>query len=98
MLSKHPSSYPYYNPEACKLIEKFGKENGYNFIHAENGGEFFIEGLGYFVDGYDKEKNTVIEVDEKHHFDKEGKLKKKDAQRQEEITEYLNCNFIRVTI
>jgi len=68
---------PSYNPEACKLIDKLGKENKYKFQHAENGGEFYIKELGYWVDGYDKEKNIVIEVDEQHHFNNNGKLKEK---------------------
>lgn len=86
---------PGYNPEACKIIEQYGNENGYNFQHAENGGE--VEVHGYFVDGYDKEKNVVIEIDEKHHF-KTGKLREKDIQRQKEIEEYLGCKFIRIKI
>ncbi|MBC8428318.1 hypothetical protein H8D04_00400 [bacterium] len=87
---------PNYNPEACKIIEQYGKEHGYNFQHAENGGEYHIKELGYFVDGYDKEKNVVIEYDEKSHFNENGKLKSKDVNRQTEIIEYLKCNFIRI--
>jgi len=89
---------PNYNPEACKLIEKFGKENNYNFQHAENGGEFHVSGLGYWVDGYDKEKNVVIEIDEVFHFDLDGNLKEKDIIRQKEITDFLKCKFIRLKI
>lgn len=89
---------PAYNIEACKMIDKHGKQNGYNFQHAENGGEFYIKELGYWVDGYDKEKNVVIEIDEDHHFDIYGNLVKKDIIRQKEIESYLNCNFIRLKI
>lgn len=88
---------PNYNPEACKLIDQYGKENGYNFQHAENGGEILISGLGYWVDGYDKDKNTVIEIDEQHHF-KNGKLSNKDILRQKEIENFLRCKFIRIKI
>lgn len=88
--------YPAYNKNACLLIEKYGKENGYNFQHAMNGGEYHIKELGYWVDGYDKEKNVVIEVDENHHFDNSGNLLKEDVQRQIEIEKYLNCKFIRI--
>jgi hypothetical protein len=52
---------PNFNPKACEIIDAYGKEHGYNFQHALNGGEYHIKELGYFVDGYDKEKNTVIE-------------------------------------
>jgi hypothetical protein len=81
---------PNYNPTACRLIEEYGKEHGYNFQHAEKGGEFYIKGLGYFVDGYDKEKNTVIEYYEKWH----KRQTKKDLLRQERIEKHLNCKFI----
>ena len=89
---------PNYNISACNLIDEYGKQNGYNFQHAENGGEFYIKELGYWVDGYDEEKNTVIEVDESHHFDADGNLSEKDIIRQKEITEYLGCDFIRLKI
>jgi len=88
--------FPNYNKDACKLIEQYGKEHGYNFQHAENGGEYHIKELGYFVDGYDKEKNVVIEYDEEYHFNYNGTLKKKDARRQKEIIEEKNCKFIRI--
>lgn len=85
---------PAYNPKACDQIEKFGKQNGYNFQHAENGGEFYIEELGYWVDGYDEEKNVVVEYDELHH--KRKNTQNKDKIRQEKIQKHLNCQFIRL--
>jgi len=88
--------YPFFNPKACKFIEDYGKQHGYNFQHAMNGGEFYIKELGYWVDGYDKKKNVAIEYDEKHHFDRiTGKLKSKDIHRMNEIKQYLDCKFIR---
>jgi len=87
---------PNYNSKACKLIDMYGKKYGYNFQHAENGGEFFINELGYWVDGYDLKNNIVIEVDEKHHFDYDGNLSEKDLQRQNEIANFLRCDFIRL--
>lgn len=89
---------PRYNTTAIKIIEEYGKQNGYNFKHAENGGEYYIKELGYFVDGYDKEKNVVLEIDEKNHFDNDGKLKEKDQIRQLEIEKLLKCKFIRIKI
>lgn len=88
---------PNYSPEACGLIEEYGKRHGYNFRHAENGGEFHVKELGYFVDGYDTEKNVVIEVDESYHY-QGGKLRKKDMRRQQKIERHLNCKFIRIRI
>lgn len=91
---KHGVIFPNYNPEACKLIDEYGKQHGYNFQHAENGGEFHIKPLGYWVDGYDAEQNVVIEIDESWH----GRQIKRDNQRQQEIEEYLGCTFIRVQV
>lgn len=83
-----------YNPKACKFINEYGNQNGYNFQHAENGGEFYIK-LGYFVDGYDKEKNVVFEYDEPHHYFSNNELKPKDEKRMNKIKQYLGCKFIR---
>lgn len=94
--NKYGRICPNYNKKACKLIDEYGIKNNYNFQHAENGGEFYIKELGYWVDGYDKEKNTVIEIDEIHHFDLEGNLKTRDINRENEIKEFLKCQFIRI--
>lgn len=85
---------PNYNPKACRIIEQYGQDHGYTFQHAENGGEFHIKELGYFVDGYDAEQNVVIEVDEPNH----QRQVEKDLHRQQEIQEHLGCTFIRVRI
>ena len=95
---RYGQAVPNYNPDACKLIDEYGDNNNYNFQHAENGGEYHIKELGYWVDGYDKDKNVVIEIDESSHFDYKGDLKEKDIQRQKEIEKYLNCEFIRIKI
>lgn len=87
---------PRYNKNSISIIEQYGKENGYNFQHAENGGEFHLKELGYWADGYDKEKNVWIEYDEKHHFDIFGNLKEKDIRREQEIRDFLKCEFIRI--
>jgi hypothetical protein len=83
---------PAYNPIGCRAIEEYGKANGFNFQHAENGGEFHIKELGYWVDGYDADRNIVIEFDEPKH----NKTKERDLQRQLEIIEYLKCKFVRI--
>lgn len=88
---------PTYNKSSIPIIEVLAIELGITDLqHAENGGEFYIKELGYWVDGYSVEKNIVIEYDEKHHFDKNGELYEKDKQRQLEIEEYLGCTFIRI--
>lgn len=85
---------PNYNPSSIPIIEAKARELGVTDLqHAENGGEFYIKELGYWVDGYSKEKNIVIEYDESHH----KRQVEKDQIRQKEITEYLNCEFIRIT-
>ena len=89
---------PYYNATACILIDQYSKENGYNFKHAENGGEYYIKDLGYWVDGYDAEKNTVIEIDEPSHYESDGNLMDRDVRRQTEIIDHLGCEFIRLKL
>ena len=81
---------------ACSLFNKISIEKNIHIQHAMNDGEFYIEELGYWLDGYDKDNNTVYEFDEKHHFDKYGNLSKNDSIRQYEIEKFLNCEFIRI--
>lgn len=90
------SSRPRYNTNAPLVLEKIAKEKGWNLQHAENGGEFYT-GIGYFVDAYDKEKNIVVEYDEKKHYDdvENNILREKDLKRQKEIIEHLHCEFWR---
>jgi uncharacterized Zn finger protein (UPF0148 family) len=82
--------HPSFNVTACKIIDNYGRENGYNFQHAMNGGEYFIKELGYWVDGYDKEKNVVIEYYENAH----QYFINEDEIRIKKIKETLNCNII----
>lgn len=86
--------FPLFNPVACKFIDEYGKAHDYKFQHALNGGEFYIKELGYFVDGYDSEKNVIFEYDERHHFSGD-KLKQKDIERMNQIKNHLKCKFIR---
>ena len=81
---------PAYNPIACRLIEEYGKKHGYHFQHAENGGEVRV--IGYSLDGYDAEKNVVIEVYElRHKYTMEH-----DEQRKKEIINEIGCKFIEI--
>lgn len=94
----HKNFHPSYSKNACKIIDEYGKQNGYNFQHAMNGGEYHIKELGYWVDGYDKNKNVVIEIDEQRHFDFDGYLKNKDKKRMDEIIKHLQCKFLRFNL
>lgn len=84
--------HPNYNPNACLIIENYGKENNLNFQHAMNGGEVYIEELGYWLDGYDSVNNVVIEYNEKHH----KRQTMKDEKRKKDIIEFLKCKFIEI--
>ena len=86
---------PNYNPVACGIINDYNKKHGFNFRHAENGGEVCID--GYWPDGVDGKRKTIIEIDEKHHFNGDGTLKEKDSRRQEYL-EGLGYKFIRIKI
>jgi len=81
-----------YNPIACGFIDNINKEKGWNLQHAMNGGE--IEIYGYFVDGYDKERNIIFEYDEPKH--EVLSIKKRDEVRQQRIIEKIKpMMFIR---
>ena len=86
--------YPTYNSIACQIFEEINKELGWKGIHAENGGEYHIKQLGYFVDYYEPNFNIVIEYDEKYHV--QAKQKERDIGRQKEIEEFLRCKFYRI--
>ena len=74
-----------FNPRACKFIDKLNEEKGWSLQHALNGGEYSF--LGYFVDGYDKEKNIVFEYDEKFH--RNENQKNKDLIKEDRIINFL---------
>jgi len=81
-----------YNPTACKYFDKISIETGWKLQHAENGGEMIVE--GFFLDAYDRERNIVVEYDEKHHFYKKS-LRLKDVDRMRKIIDHLGCKFFR---
>jgi hypothetical protein len=88
--------FPNYNRKSIPIIEQYGKEHGYTFQHAENGGEYYVDGLGFYLDGYDTDKNVAIEIDEPFHFTKNGKLREKDIIRQQKIENKIGCKFVRI--
>ena len=83
---------PSFSQKACNAIDEYSRKYEYNFQHAMNGGEYHIMELGYWVDGYDKEKNVVIEYYENNHWHR--KNEKKDIDRRKEIMYHLGCDFI----
>lgn len=85
---------PMYNPNACNYIDNINKQMGWKLQHAENGGEYYLRDLGYWVDGYDKQRNIVLEYDERQHY-VGGNLKPKDILRMNEIKNHLSCKFYR---
>lgn len=82
-----------YNKIGCEIINKYGLENGYNFQHAINGGEIHLKEINCYPDGYDKEKNVIIECCEPFHYRK-GKLTQKDIKRINKIKQLLKCKII----
>lgn len=88
------SCSPNYNPNSIPIIEQKAKELGIkDLIHAENGGEYHIKNLGYYVDGYSKSKNIVIEYYETQHH-KNNIVH--DKKRKKEIIDFLGCKFIEI--
>lgn len=75
---KRKQIIPNHNPIGCEIIRWFNMYYGFNFQHAENGGEVCIG--GYFPDGIDEKKKTIIEIDEKYHFNSDGTYKEKDIR------------------
>jgi hypothetical protein len=87
--------YPNYNSKTIPILEQKAKELGITDLqHAENGGEYYIKDLGYFVDGYSPSKNIVIEYYELWH--NQPKIIKKDNNRKQEIIDFLKCKFIEI--
>ncbi len=86
---------PTYNIKSIIFFNKLNSKYNLNGIHAENGGEYYLSSLGYWLDFYSKKYNLIIEWDESHHY-KLGKLKKRDEIRDLEIKNLLNCEIIRI--
>ena len=80
---------PHFNIYACEVFDKISELKNINIQHALNGGEFYIQELGYWVDGYDEKNNVVYEYYEHEH----NKKIKRDLIRENEIKSYLNCDF-----
>lgn len=88
--------HPNFNKIACDKFDEISKLNNIKIKHAMNGGEFYIQELGYWLDGYDIENNVVYEFDESHHYDFDGNLRDKDILRENQIKDFLKCKIIRI--
>lgn len=86
---------PNYNKIGCEIIRWYNMFWNFNFRHAENGGEICID--GYFPDGVDEKRKTIIEIDEPRHFNADGTYKQKDIERQQYL-ESLGYTFIRIRV
>ena len=93
--SENHQVVPFYNKKGCKYFNKLMRINNCFIQHAENGGEFYIKKLGYFVDGYDEKNNTIYEWDEKRHF-RNNNLCEKDIVRENEIINLLNVSLLEL--
>ena len=70
-----------------QILNQIEKENNIKILR-----QYQI--CGYFVDGYDPINNTVYEVNEKYHYT--TKQQTKDEKRQQNITEYLGCDWVNI--
>ena len=87
--------FPCFSTKACEYLDGLNKERGWELEHALRVGEFRIKELGYWLDGYDRKRNIVVEYDEPFHYKKDGSLKEKDVLKSEEVKKYLGCKFYR---
>jgi len=87
---------PSYNSNACKFFAKFDQKNNTNGMYATNGGEYHIKELGYFPDYFNSKLKLIMEYDERRHY-RNGKLRKRDIKRQEEIQNlFPDYKFVRI--
>jgi hypothetical protein len=93
-LKNHDFIFPTFNKSACEYLDRLNKEFGWNLQHALNGGEYLV--CGYWVDGYDKNRNIVVEYDEPFH--NKPSRQYKDEKRTEEIKRSLQCRFYRYNV
>jgi len=85
---------PCYNSEACNFIDELNRKNNWNLRHALSGGEHYIRELGFWLDGYDKDKNIVFEYNERKHYNIDGSLKERDINRMNEIKKLYGCKYL----
>jgi len=77
--------WPSVGKNETQILDNLEKKLGHKIIRQHRV-------IGYFIDGYCKELNLAIEVDEWHH----QKQTEKDATRENNIRNELNCEFLRI--
>jgi len=78
-------AYPCIGSNEKQILDNLEKLYRYKIIR-----QYPVE--GFFLDGYIKELNLAIEVDEPHH----DRIKDRDIERQKIIGEKLGCKFLRI--
>jgi len=71
------------------ILNKIEKEKGIKIIR-----QYYC--VGYWIDGYDEVNNVVYEVNEGHHFSKDGNYTKRHIRRKKEIIEKLKCKWVDI--
>ena len=88
---------PNYNLKSQDYFRDFDLRNKTIGVFAENGGEYHIEELGYWLDYINHDLKLIIEWDEESHYDNLNNLKEKDLKRQKEIEIYYpEYTFLRI--
>lgn len=82
---KHGGFVPSIGLHETELLDKQEKVDGVTILR-----QHFIRKLGYIVDGYCPETNTIYEVYEKFH---DGQVQR-DLDRETEICNALSCDFV----
>lgn len=86
---------PRYNKFACKFFDYLNNKYNLKGQHAENGGEYFIKDLGYWLDYIDFENKIIIENNEKSHY--KPKRIKKTKLKEKELRNYFKDFDIIIT-
>ncbi len=88
---------PSYNRNACMFFDWFDEYYHTTGIYATNGGEYFIAGLGYFIDYLNPFMKLIIEWDEERLHYRNDMFKDKDERRQFEIMQHFpDYEFLRI--
>lgn len=58
---------PFFNPIACEWFAEFDRINNTEGQYATNGGEYYVEIYGYWLDYINFGKKIIIEYDEDYH-------------------------------
>lgn len=88
-LKKTMGICPRYNKDACKFFDKLNSIFMINGKHAENGGEYYVEELGYWIDFIDLDNKIIIENNEKKHYNV-GRRNSKTELKEREIKKYFS--------